>query len=75
MGAETRQEMKYAELTAPLQELTQKGQQFAWTSQHQRHFEMIKERLCSDKVMMAYDPRRKIEIYKQIGEQSERRSQ
>ena len=63
MGAETKAELSYTELTAPLRALTKKGQRFKWTKVHQRHFDMIKERLCSDKVMVAYDPGRETRIY------------
>ena len=34
--------MNYAELTAPLRELTRRKTKFTWTAKHQEHFEHIR---------------------------------
>jgi hypothetical protein len=63
MAAEEPGEMNYPELTAPLRVLTRKGTRFTWTAEHQEHFDLIKARLCSDRVMVPYDPERKTRLY------------
>ena len=63
MAAKEPGEMNYPELTAPLRVLTRKKVKFTWTKQHQQHFEMIKERLCSDRVMVPYDLERETRVY------------
>ncbi len=63
MGAEEPGEMTYAELTAPLRELTRRQTKFTWTATHQKHFEGIRARLVSDKVMVPYDPARSTRCY------------
>ena len=63
MGAELPGEMNYPELTEPLRALTRRGRKFTWTEQHQEHFDLIKERLCSDRVMVPFDPARDTKIY------------
>ena len=69
MGAELPGEMNYPELTEPLRELTRRGKKFTWTDQHQQHFELIKERLCSDRVMVPFDPARETKLYADGGPQ------
>ena len=59
--------MNYAELTAPLQELTRWKTKFTWTAKHQEHFEHIRERLVSEKVMMPFDPTRDTRLYSDRG--------
>ena len=56
-------EMTYPELTAPLRELTKKKVRFTWSELHEKHFQLIKERLCDDRVMVPYDPARKTRLY------------
>ena len=56
-------EKNYAELTAPLRALTTQKARFTWTEEHEENFKMIKERLCSDRVMVPYDVTRKTRIY------------
>ena len=63
LGAEEPGEMNYPELTAPLRELTKRGRRFTWTDKHEKHFQIIKKRLCSDKVMVPFDPARRTRCY------------
>ena len=63
MGAEEDGEMLYAELTAPLRSLTRQKVKFEWTPVHQKHFKEIKNRLCSDRVMVPYEVGRDTRIY------------
>ena len=63
MAAEEEGEMNYPELTSPLRKLTRNGTKFTWTEEHQKHFELIKERLCGDRVMVPFDPKRKTRHY------------
>ena len=56
-------EKNYAELTAPLRALTKQKVKFTWTKEHNENFELIKERLCSDRVMVPYDVTRKTRVY------------
>ena len=63
MAAEEPGEMNYPELTAPLRDLTKRRVKFSWTARHQRHFDLIKERLCSDRVMVPYDPARATRVF------------
>ena len=67
MAAELEGEMNYPELTAPLRELTRRKVKFSWTARHQKHFDLIKERLCSDKVMVPFDPARSTRLYSDGG--------
>jgi transposase InsO family protein len=67
MAAEEPGEMQYAELTAPLRNLTHNGVKFTWTAEHQHHFDLMKERMCGDRVMVPYDPARKTRIYSDGG--------
>ena len=67
MAAELEGEMNYPELTAPLRLLTRRKTKFSWTEVHQRHFQLIKERLCSDRVMVPFDPARATRLYSDGG--------
>ena len=67
MAAELPGEMNYPELTAPLRELTKRKVKFTWTAKHQKHFDMIKERMCSDRVMVPFDPDRNTRLYSDGG--------
>ena len=67
MAAEEEGEMNYPELTAPLRELTRRKVKFTWTAKHQDHFDKIKERLCSDRVMVPFDPARSTRLYSDGG--------
>ena len=67
LGAEEPGEMNYAELMAPLRELTRRQTKFTWTEKHQKHFEHIRERLVSDKVMVPFDPTRDTRLYSEGG--------
>ena len=58
MAAEQEGEMNYPELTTPLRVPTRRKTKFSWTEVHQKHFELIKERLCSDRVIVPFDPER-----------------
>ena len=59
--------MNYAELTAPLRELTRRQTKFTWTEKHQKHFKPIRSRLVSDKVMVPFDPARDTRLYSDRG--------
>ena len=67
LAAEQPGEMNYPELTAPLRELTKQKVKFTWTKQHQEHFDIIKERLCSNKVMVPFDLDRPTRLYSDGG--------
>ena len=62
MAAESPGEMNYPELTAPLRALTRKKSRFTWSETHQQHFELIKERMCSGRVMVPYDMERETRV-------------
>ena len=57
--------MNYAELTAPLRELTRRQTKFTWTEKHQKHFKHA--RLVSNKVMVPFDPARDTRLYSDGG--------
>ena len=63
LAAEKDGEMNYPALTAPLRELTRKRTKFQWTQKHQRHFELIKGRMCSGRVMVPYEVGRETRLY------------
>ena len=63
MAAEEEGELNYPALTAPLRALTKRGTKFTWTKEHQKHFDIIKERLCGERVMVPFDPKRKTRLY------------
>ena len=44
-------EQTYADTTAPLRAILQKGAKFVWTNVCQRSFERIKQALCSETVV------------------------
>ena len=69
MAAELPGELNYPELTAPLRALTKRKVKFTWTAKHQKHFEMIKERMCSDRVMVPFDPDRSTRLYSDGGQE------
>jgi hypothetical protein len=66
MGAEDG-EPTYPELTAPFREVSRKGRKFRWTDEMETNFRLLKERLCSDRVMVAWDPERKTRLYTDAG--------
>ena len=59
--------MNYAKLMAPLRELTRLKSKFTWTPKHRKHFEHIRERLVSDKVMVPFDPASDTRLYSDGG--------
>ena len=59
--------MNYAQLTAPLRELSRRKTKFTWTAKHWKHFECIHSRLVSDKVMVPFDPARSTRLYSDGG--------
>ena len=67
MAAEEVGEMNFPELMAPLRALTRRKIRFTWTKRHQEHFKLIKERLCSDRVMVPYNLDRKTRLYSDGG--------
>ena len=40
-----------------------KKAKFTWTARHQKHFDLIKERLCSGRVMVPYNGKKETRIY------------
>ena len=40
---------------------------FTWTAKHQQHFDLIKERKCSNRVMVPSDPARSTRLYSDGG--------
>ena len=67
MTAEEPGEMNYSELTAPLRDLTKRKTKFVWTARHQQHFQLIKDRMCSDRVMVPFDLKRETRLYSDGG--------
>ena len=67
MAAETPEERSYPELTEALRGLTRQGKKFTWTEEHERDFQAIKERHCSDRVMVPFDPDRDTRLYSDGG--------
>ena len=63
MGAEKPGEMDYPELTHLFQELTKIKAKFQWTETMEKHFKIIKDRLCSDRVLVPFDIKRKCRVY------------
>merc|ERR1711954_108111 len=53
----------YADITAPLRELTRKDSRYKWTKECDKAFEKIKSLLCSDRIIAAYDPKLKTRLY------------
>ena len=53
----------YADVTAPLRQITAKHAKFRWTQQCEESFKELKQLLMSDKVMANYDPTRKTRVY------------
>ena len=53
----------FADVTKPLRLLTSKNVKFAWTEECVQSFKRLKTLLCSDQVMMNYDPSRKTRLY------------
>ena len=63
MGAERQGELSYPELTAPFRELTRKQARFRWNPRLEENFRVIKERLCSDRVMVGYEADRETRLH------------
>ena len=53
----------YADVTAPLRQITAKHAKFRWTEQCEESFKELKQLLVSDKVMANYDPARNTRVY------------
>ena len=53
----------YSDLTKPLRQLTQHGTWFKWTKDCEVSFNRLKELLCSDTVLVSYDPARFTRVY------------
>ena len=56
-------EKLYPELTEPLRVLTKKNARFIWGNKEQTCFNEIKNRLCSDRVLVPYDLSRNTRLY------------
>ena len=46
----------------PLHQLLKKGVRWKWTKECQEAFELVKGRLCSDQVLVHYDPNREVRL-------------
>ena len=53
----------YPELTAPLRALTKKHARFIWGQRENQAFQELKNRLCSDDVLVPYDTTRQTRLY------------
>ena len=53
----------YADVTKPLRLLTSKQNKYEWTTDCARSFKKLKDLLCSEQVMVNYDPKRKTRLY------------
>ena len=62
MGGEAG-EVTYPELTAPLRALTKKFARFRWGQREDFAFKELKNRLCSNKVLVPYDLSKKTRLY------------
>ena len=63
MAAQLPGELNFPELTEPLRALTRGKKKFTWSKEHETSFNLIKERLCGDHVMVPWDPDRDTRIY------------
>ena len=53
----------YSDATKPLRDLTRQGVRFEWKQECEDSFKELKRLLCSDTVMVPYDPKRRTRIY------------
>ena len=56
-------ELSYPEITEPLRALTKKNVHFKWGPKEKQAFIIIKDRLCSSRVLVPYDTERKTCLY------------
>ena len=56
-------ELSYPEITESLRALTKKNVHFKWGPKEKRAFNIIKDRLCSSRVLVPYDTDRKTRLY------------
>ena len=56
-------EPSYADLTEPLRATKKKGAHFRWGTREQRSFEEIRNRLCSERVLVPYDTEKETRLY------------
>ena len=49
------EDISYPELTKPLRDLTKKNIRFHWGQEQKEAFQQIKDRLCSDDMLVPYD--------------------
>ena len=56
-------ESSYPDLTAPLRLMTKKNAHFRWGKVEQNSFEEIKNRLCSERVLVPYDTEKDTRLY------------
>ena len=55
--------VSYADVTAPLRELTRQNARFVWSAQCEQSFNRLKNMLTSDSVLMQYDTKRATRLY------------
>ena len=53
----------YADIVAPLRDLTRKGVEFKWQEVHQKALHQLKCRLTSNEVMAYFDPHKKTVLF------------
>ena len=53
----------YANITAPLRELTKTNVRFVWSKECEKAFNKLKSRLMKDTVLVNYDPERETRLY------------
>ena len=56
-------ELSYPEITKPLREMTKKNARFVWGHQQKHAFSTLKERLCSNDVLVPYDTKLPTRLY------------
>ena len=67
MAVEEAGEPNYPKFMEPLRALTRQGKKFTWTEVHEENFHAIKERLCSDRLLVPLDPYRDTRLYSDGG--------
>ena len=56
-------DISYPELTKPLRDLTKKKIRFHWGQEQEETFQQIKDRLCSDDILLPYDTSLETRLY------------
>ena len=56
-------DISYPELTKPLRDLTKKNVRFHWGQEQEEAFQQIKDKLCSDDILVPYDTSLETRLY------------